>query len=88
MFATLILSSQAGVYLLRERGHFWNTRPGSYLIGSSVAGLGITALLVLVGILMPPIHPSVLFGVAGVGVVYFVGLDWVKVRLFWRLNLR
>lgn len=22
-FATLILSSQAGVYLLRERGHFW-----------------------------------------------------------------
>jgi H+-transporting ATPase len=87
-FAALILSSQAGVYLLRERGHFWNTRPGSYLIGSSVAGLGITALLVLVGILMPPIHPSVLFGVAGVGVVYFVGLDWVKVRLFWRLNLR
>jgi H+-transporting ATPase len=87
-FATLILSSQAGVYLLRERGHFWNTRPGGYLLGSSVAGLGVTALLVLAGILMPAIHPSVLLGVVGVGAVYFVGLDWVKVQLFARLHLR
>ncbi|HUJ45070.1 MAG TPA: plasma-membrane proton-efflux P-type ATPase [Opitutaceae bacterium] len=87
-FAALILSSQAGVYLLRERGHCWNTRPSNYLLGSSVAGLGVTALLVLVGILMPPISPSVLLGVVGVGVVYFVGLDWVKVELFARLQLR
>ncbi|HVV70667.1 MAG TPA: plasma-membrane proton-efflux P-type ATPase, partial [Verrucomicrobiae bacterium] len=26
-FVTLIFSSQAGVYLLRERGHFWQSRP-------------------------------------------------------------
>ena len=61
-FATLILSSQAGVYLLRERGHFWNTRPSRFLIGSSVAGLGVTALLALGGILMPAIRPSLLLG--------------------------
>ncbi len=87
-FATLILSSQAGVYLLRERGHFWDTRPGGYLLGSSAAGLGVTALLALAGILMPPIHPVILLGVAGVGLVYFAGLDWVKVALFARLDLR
>jgi H+-transporting ATPase len=87
-FATLILSSQAGVYLLRERGHFWNTRPGRYLLGSSVAGLSVTALLALGGILMPAIHPSILLGVVAVGAVYFAGLDWVKVWLFARLNLR
>jgi len=87
-FAALILSSQAGVYLLRERGHLWDTRPGRYVLASSVAGLGVTALLVLVGILMPAIHPSILLGVAGVGAVYFVGVDWVKVRLFARLHLR
>jgi len=54
-FATLILSSQAGVYLLRERGHFWQSRPSRYLVGSSVLGLGVTTLLALGGILMPAI---------------------------------
>lgn len=87
-FATLIFSSQAGVYLLRERGHFWQSRPGRYLVGSSVLGLGVTALLALGGIFMPAISSSILLGVVGVGVVYFFCLDWVKVRLFARLELR
>ena len=87
-FATLILSSQAGVYLLRERGHFWQSRPRRYLVGSSVLGLGVTALLALGGILMPAISPSILLGVVGVGAAYFFCLDWVKVLLFARLNLR
>ena len=29
-FATLIFSSQAGVYLLRERGHFWQSAPACF----------------------------------------------------------
>jgi len=87
-FATLILSSQAGVYLLRERGHFWQSRPGPYLIGSSVFGLGVTALLALDGLLMPAIGASLLLGTAAGGAVYFVAVDWVKVRLFARLALR
>jgi H+-transporting ATPase len=88
MFATLILSSQAGVYLLRERGHCWQSAPSSFLISSSLLGLGITAILALGGILMAPLKTSFLLGVAGTGIVYFAGLDWVKVRLFGGLNLR
>ncbi len=87
-FATLILSSQAGVYLLRERGHFWQSRPGRYLVGSSVLGLGVTVLLALGGILMPAVGVSVLLGVAAAGAVCFAALDWVKVWLFARLALR
>jgi H+-transporting ATPase len=87
-FATLILSSQAGIYLLRERGHFWNSRPSRFLFGSSVLGLGAAALLTLDGIFMPAIRPAILLGVAGAGAVYFVGLDWLKVRLFAWLALR
>ena len=87
-FATLILSSQAGVYLLRERGHFWQSRPSRYLVGSSALGLGVTALLALGGIFMPAISSSILLGVVGVGATYFFCLDWVKVRLFARLELR
>jgi H+-transporting ATPase len=88
MFATLILSSQAGVYLLRERGHFWQSRPSPFLVGSSVLGLGVTAALVLGGILMPALSAASLLSVAGAGLVFFACLDWLKVWLFNRLNLR
>lgn len=88
MFATLILSSQAGVYILRECGHFWQSRPSRFLVASSILGLGVAAILALGGILMPAISPSFLFGVAGTGILYFVCLDWLKVWLFSRLNLR
>jgi H+-transporting ATPase len=87
-FAALILSSQAGIYLLRERGHFWKSRPSRFLVGSSVFGLGVAAAFALGGILMPAIHPSLLLGMAALGGIYFTGLDWVKVWLFARLNLR
>jgi H+-transporting ATPase len=88
MFATLILSSQAGVYLLRERGHFWRSQPSPFLVGSSVLGLGVTAALVLGGILMPALSAASLLGVAAAGLVFFACLDWLKVWLFNRLNLR
>lgn len=50
MFATLILSSQAGVYLLRERRHFWQSQPSRFLVGGSVLGLTVTAVFALGGI--------------------------------------
>jgi hypothetical protein len=53
-----------------------------------VLGLGVMALLTLGGIFMPAISASILLGVVGVGAAYFFCLDWVKVRLFARLNLR
>jgi len=87
-FAALILSSQAGVYMLRERGHFWKSRPSRFLVGSSVLGLGVAAALVLGGILMPAISLSLLLGIAAIGGIYFSCLDWLKVWLFRRLELR
>ncbi len=87
-FAALILSSQAGVYLLRERRHFWKSRPSRFLVGSSALGLGAMAALVLGGILMPAIKASLLLGIVVIGGIYFCCLDWVKVWLFRRLDLR
>ena len=88
MFATLILSSQAGVYLLRERGHFWQSQPSRFLVGSSLLGLGVALVFALGGILMQALSASLFLGVAGAGIVYFACLDWLKVWLFGRLNLR
>jgi H+-transporting ATPase len=88
MFATLIISSQAGVCLLRERGHFWQSRPSRFLVGSSAVGLGVAALLAGGGILMMPLSLWLLLLVAGIGLVWFAALDWLKVGLFRALRLR
>jgi hypothetical protein len=37
---------------------------------------------------MPAINASFFLGVAGAGILYFAFLDWPKVWLFDRLNLR
>jgi H+-transporting ATPase len=87
-FFTTILSTQAGVYLLRERRHFWQSPPSRFLVWSSVLGVGAATILSGGGLLMPAIGAPVLLGVAGFGLVYFTGLDWPKVWLFRRLNLR
>ena len=57
-------------------------------MGSSVLGLAVTALLVLGGILMPALGAALLLAVTGAGLVYFACVDWLKVWLFGRLNLR
>jgi hypothetical protein len=48
----------------------------------------IAHALVLGGILMPALSAALLFGVAGTAIFYFTCLDWPKVWLFARLNLR
>jgi H+-transporting ATPase len=87
-FFTTILSTQAGVYLLRERRHFWQSPPSRFLVVSSVLGVGVASILSWGGLLVPAISSPVLLGVAGMGLVYFTGLDWPKVWLFRRLNVR
>ena len=87
-FATIILSTQAGIYLLRERGHLWASRPSPLLLGSSVFAAGVALVLSQSGWLMPTIDPRLLVGVAVLAAVYFVALDSLKVLLFARLKLR
>lgn len=74
--------------MLRERRHFWSTRPSMFLLMSSVLGLGVALLLAAAGALMAPIRPALLLGVLGAGVVYFTIIDSVKVRIFEVLRLR
>ena len=87
-FATLILSSQAGVYLLRERHHCWTSLPSREMLGSTLFGLGVTAAIALSGWPVPAIRPALLAGVAIAAMLYFLALDWFKVWLFARLHLR
>jgi H+-transporting ATPase len=87
-FAAVILSSQAGVYLLRERGPCWSSWPSRAMLGSTALGLAVTAFIALSGWHVPAIPLPWLGIVAGVTVGYFFALDWIKVWMFHRWRVR
>ena len=80
-FLVLVLGGQANVYLVRERGHFWHSRPASWLLLASGIDLIFVFLVVTRGWLMEPLPARFV----GLMVVSTIGclclLDQVKVRL-------
>jgi len=87
VFLDLVFSGQATLFLVRERGPFWSSRPSPALVLAS--GLDILALsaLAVFGILMAPVVPLVIVALlAAVGGVA-VGLDRVKLWVFRRTSM-
>jgi H+-transporting ATPase len=81
-FLVLVLGGQANVYLVRERDHFWHSRPGFWLLFASALDLIFVTVIVTRGWLMPAIpgHFAALAVLATLG--FLVLLDAIKVRLF------
>ncbi len=85
--ATLVYWSQAVFFVARERQHFWSSRPGRWLILSSVIDVSIITGLALTGVLMAPLAPAILADVALAAVVFTVVMDTVKWLLFRHLQV-
>ena len=83
----LVFAGQATVYVLREEGHFWNSRPASIMLSASVAALLIVAFLAIAGVLMTPIMPAIVGILLMATLVYGLALDCVKVAVFARLRI-
>jgi H+-transporting ATPase len=84
---TLVFSGQAIFYISRERRHMWNSRPGPWLIASSVLDITLFSTLSTQGILMAPLPATVVASVFGAAIVLAFCLDTVKVMLFRRLGI-
>ncbi len=83
---TLVLSSQAVFYVVRERRHLWSSRPSRWIVLSSVIDVTIMALLAGRGILMHTV-PWPLIGVLLAAALFALVLDAVKSLVFARLRL-
>jgi magnesium-transporting ATPase (P-type) len=82
IFLTLVFTGQATVYLVRERKHFWHSMPSVWMIASSLLVLAIVSIMATNGFLMTAISANLVFGLLAVIAVYFVFLDFIKVRIF------
>lgn len=88
VFVMLVATGQGNVYLVRERDHFWRSRPSRWLILSSIADLVVVSAMAIVGILMAPVAPALIALLLAVIAAYLVVMDQFKVQIFRRLSVR
>ena len=87
VFVWLVFSGQAIVYLVRERHHVWRTRPGPWLVASTLGDLLAVTGLATRGWLMAPVAPATVLALLGLALTYLAGADLLKLPLFRRLGL-
>ena len=78
-FVTLVYGNQALLYVLRERHHMWRSRPGGWVLASSVLDIGIVSVLALSGTLMAPLPAGIAALVFLAAVCFSLILDLIKV---------
>ena len=81
---TLVFSGQAVFYVSREREHLWSSRPGHWLILSSVVDLTLIGVLSAKGVLMKALPVEDIFGLLVATIAFAFLLDAVKLLAFRR----
>jgi len=86
-FVAIVFGNQATTYTNRERRHLGSSRPGLWLVGSSVIDVLIASTLAACGIAMLPLPVSVIGGTFVAAAVFAFIADFVKVPVFNRLGI-
>ena len=77
-FATIVFGAQAVLYVVRERGRLWSSRPAKWVVLASAVDIGIVFSLAGSGILMAPLPPTVLASVLAAAALFALLLDQIK----------
>jgi H+-transporting ATPase len=77
-FVTLVFGSQALLYVLRERRHLWDSRPGIWVLVASAADVSLVCVLASSGVLMAPLSWDVLTAALAAASGFALVLDQIK----------
>ncbi|HBK06593.1 MAG TPA: divalent cation transporter [Acetobacteraceae bacterium] len=83
----LVFSGQAVMYVVRERGWLWHSRPSNWLMVSSVTDICIIATLATRGILMAALPLHIVAAVLAATAAFAFALDVVKTAIFRKLRM-
>ncbi|MGA8905616.1 MAG: hypothetical protein WB661_11495, partial [Candidatus Bathyarchaeia archaeon] len=75
------------VLIVRERGHFWASRPGRELAISSLATVIGFALLGIYGVVLPSVTTVQVLVVLGLSAIFTLAVDFPKYFAFRKLGL-
>ena len=81
VFVMLVFSGQGTVYLVRERRHFWRSRPSAWMVAGTAFDLVLVWIMATNGILMTPISSGVVSVIFCLVTLYLALLDPLKVAL-------
>ena len=87
IFVMLVFTGLGNVYLVRERRHFWQSRPSRWLMLATLLDIAVVSVIASQGILMAAISPALIGGLMAVALVYLVMMDFLKIRIFRRIGL-
>ena len=86
IFVMLVFTGLGNVYLVRERRHFWQSRPSRWLLIATVIDIAVVSLVASQGILMAAISPALIGGLLAVAMAYLVLMDFLKIGIFRRFG--
>jgi H+-transporting ATPase len=84
---TLVFTSQFRVLIVREREHFWASRPGRDLTLSCFATVVGFALLGIFGVIVPAVTVTQVLIAMGFSAIFTFGLDYPKYYAFRKVGL-
>jgi H+-transporting ATPase len=86
-FVMLGFAGQGNIYVLRERGRLWSSRPAPIMILASACDVLLMGGLAVGGILMAALPLSVIGMLAATTIVFTLAMDSIKLAVFARLRI-
>jgi H+-transporting ATPase len=86
-FVMLGFAGQGNVYVLRERGHLWNSRPAAVMVLASTCDVVLMGCLAAFGVLMSPLPLWIIGMLIGTSLVFTLAMDSIKLAVFGRLRI-
>jgi H+-transporting ATPase len=87
IFLMLVFTGQATVYVVRERGRFWSSRPGWWLLMATAFDVLVVTTLAVTGTWMTAVSLPLVLMVLGLAAAFMLIMDPVKVWVLGRLGL-
>jgi len=84
-FVTLVFGAQAVLYVVRERGPMWASKPSGWVLAASASNVVIVSVLACSGILMEPLPWRVVVGLLAAASGFALLLDQIKLRIVSKL---
>ncbi len=86
-YVMLAFAGQGNVYVLREHGRLWHSRPAPVMMLASTCDVILVGCLAAFGILMTQLPIPIILYLAGATVVFTLAMDSIKLVVFARLRI-
>jgi H+-transporting ATPase len=86
-FTMLAFAGQGNVYILREHGRLWSSRPAPIMLLASFCDVALVAALAAGGFLMSPLPITVIALLAATTIVFTLAMDSIKLAVYAHLRI-